>query len=307
MNFADAVCQMVEEKGPLVVGLDPHPNLLPPYLVHKWFKEKGETLEALAACVLEFNRLILNSISPYVGIVKVQMAFYEMLGVPGMITLKHTLEEAKKRGMLIILDGKRNDVASTAWAYAWGYLSGISWGENKNWSPAWDGDALTITPYFGEDGLWPFFQEAEKNDKGVFVLCRTTNPSAPFIQDEGKNEKLFVKVARLVEQMGKTMKGESGLSSAGIVVGATYPDDLEFLRKEFPALLFLVPGVGTQGGKIDHLKKGFRQDGLGTIVNLSRRVIFAYREAIDTDGWGFEKKAQEQALFYQNALNQLRI
>jgi len=306
MNFADQVCKIVEMKGPLVVGMDPHLELLPPYLLGKWLRERGNNLQALAYCVMEFGELIIEAIHDVVGFVKFQMAFYELLGVPGLMVLKNLVDRAKEKGLTVILDGKRNDIASTAACYARAYLSGIEYPLERSIPSFWDVDALTVNPYFGEDGLTPFFEEAKKVNKGLFVVCRTTNPSAPFLQDEGREEKVYFKVARLVERMGEEMIGDSGFSSAGIVVGATYPEDLKMLRAEFPSLLFLIPGVGAQGGGLEPLRFAFRDDGMGALVNVSRGVLFAYRESGSPDGRGFERLARTKSIDYQERLRELQ-
>lgn len=304
MNFADRVVKKVKDTGPLVVGLDPHFPLLPPYLREKWLKKEGTTWEALSHCVLEFNSRILQALTSVVGLAKIQIAFYEALGVPGMMVLKETIEEAKRKDFIVILDGKRNDIASTANFYAQGYLSQLEIGEGLILPSFWNVDAITVNPYLGEDSLQPFFQEAKKEDKGVFVLARTTNPSAPFIQDVGE-EKVFIRVARLVEKWGEEVLGESGFSSLGIVIGATYPEDMKFLREELPSLLFLVPGVGAQGGDFSSLRFAFRKDGVGALINVSRDIIFSYQREKNDKGWDFEEKARERAIFYQERLREI--
>ncbi|HXL01508.1 MAG TPA: orotidine-5'-phosphate decarboxylase [Candidatus Atribacteria bacterium] len=304
MNFADQAIKKTQEKGPLVVGLDPHFQFLPPYLWEKWVEKEGKTWEALSHCVLEFNSLILQALTSVAGFAKIQVAFYEALGVPGMIALKETIDEARRKDFIVILDGKRNDVASTATFYAQGYLSQLEIGKRLTLPSFWNVDAITVSPYLGEDSLQPFFEEAKKEDKGVFVLARTTNPSAPFIQDVGE-EKVFVRVARLVEKWGEEVMGESGFSSLGIVIGATYPEDMRFLREEFPSLLFLVPGIGAQGGDFSSLRFAFRKDGEGALITISRDIIFYYQKEKNDKGWGFEEKAKERAIFYQERLREI--
>ena len=297
VNFADRVAEKIESTGPLVVGLDPHFSLLPPFLLRKWFDEE-RTLEALSLCVRDFNLTLLEILAGEVGFVKIQVAFYEALGVSGMMVLKETIDKAQAGGFLVILDGKRNDISSSAEAYARGYLSEIEVA-GEVLPSFWNVDALTVNPYLGEDGLRPFVQEAIKHGKGIFVLARTTNPSAAFLQDEGREEKVFVKVAQLAWNMGQNSLGESGRSSVGIVVGATYPEDMRFLRKRFPGLLFLIPGVGTQGGDLEALQTSFGADGKGALVNVSRDIIFAFREGPDRDGFRFAQEARDRARFYQ--------
>jgi orotidine-5'-phosphate decarboxylase len=305
MNFADRISRCVQKFGPLVVGLDPHIEYLPRFILEQELKEKGRTWEALAHAVTLTNHKLLDELHCTVGMIKIQMAFYEMLGIPGMLALKSTIEYARNLGYIIILDGKRNDISSTALAYARGYLSSVAFFSGQIES-FWNVDALTINPYLGEDGLSPFIEEAGKADKGIFVLCRTSNKSAPTVQDVAGPEKVYVKVAKMVETLGEKMIGESGFSSIGIVIGATYPDDLKFLRTNFPSLLFLIPGIGAQKGDIQSLANAFRDDGLGAIVNVSRDVIFAYREDLNNvSGEGFEKKARERAVYYQERLWEL--
>ncbi|NLJ37888.1 MAG: orotidine-5'-phosphate decarboxylase [Candidatus Atribacteria bacterium] len=299
MNFADRISFCVQKFGPLLVGLDPHIDYLPRFILEHELEEKGKTWEALAQAVVRTNQKLLDELHDIVGMIKIQMAFYEMLGIPGMLALQSTIEYARSLGYIIILDGKRNDISSTALAYARGYLSTISFpgGQLESF---WKVDALTINPYLGEDGIIPFVDEANKTDKGIFVLCRTSNKSAPTIQDVSGPEKVYVKVAKMVETLGEKMIGESGFSSIGIVVGATYPEDLKYLRSNFPSLLFLIPGVGTQQGDIKSLVNAFQGNGLGAIVNVSRDVIFAYREdSNNISGEDFEKKARDRAVYYQ--------
>lgn len=303
VNFADRVAEKIEKVGPLVVGLDPHFAFLPPFLLKKWFREE-KSLETLSLCVKDFNLAFLEALAGEVGFVKLQMAFYEALGVPGMMVLKETIEKAKSSDFIVILDGKRNDIASSAEAYARGYLSTIQVGQDV-FPSFWDVDALTVNPYLGEDGLRPFVQEAEKSGKGIFVLVRTSNPSAAFLQDEGKEEKVFVKVANLVWRLGQGSLGKNGRSSIGIVTGATYPEDLRFLRECFPGLLFLIPGIGTQRGDLEALVFGFGPDGKGALVNVSRDILFAFREGRDPEGFNFAAEGKERARFYQRKLREI--
>ncbi|WP_438315582.1 orotidine-5'-phosphate decarboxylase [Candidatus Caldatribacterium sp. SIUC1] len=302
-SFAERVAEKVERSGPLVVGLDPHFDLLPPVLLEQ-FAPGEMTFEGLAEAVLAFGTSILEALAGEVGFVKIQMAFYEALGIPGMVALSRTIQRAKERGFLVILDGKRNDIASSAVCYAQGYLSEITAG-GKSLRSFWDVDALTVNPYLGEDSLLPFFEEARKSGKGVFVLARTSNPSAPFIQDEGRKVRVFEKVALLVEDCAGRFFANGPVSSFGIVVGATYPEDLQYLRERFPRLLFLIPGVGAQGGAVEALRFAFLPGGLGALVNVSRDILFAYRKQGRENGEDFAERAREEALRYQKMLRSL--
>lgn len=299
-SFAEKVTEKVRRFGPLVVGLDPHFDFLPPFLL-KRFMPRGMSFEGLAETVLAFGAELLEALSGEVGCIKVQLAFYEALGVPGMRALSETIRLAKDQGFLVILDGKRNDIASSAILYAQGYLSGIRVG-NETLPSFWDADALTVNPYLGEDSLRPFFEEAYRNGKGVFVLARTSNPSAPFIQDEGCEKRVFEKVASLVDALRRTFPEDHSVSSFGIVVGATYPEDLKYLRECFPSLLFLIPGIGAQGGSIEALRFAFLPGGLGTLVNVSRDILFAYRREGRESGEDFAERALQRAREYQRIL-----
>lgn len=302
-SFAERVIAKVHQFGPLVVGLDPHFDSLPPFLLRR-FMPKGVSFEGLAEAVLAFGAELLEALSGEVGCVKVQLAFYEALGVPGMQALSETLRLARDRGFLIILDGKRNDIASSAIPYAQGYLSGIRVGDAILPS-FWGADALTVNPYLGEDGLRPFFAEAHQSGKGIFVLARTSNPSAPFLQDEGRSERVFEKVAFLVDTLRKEFSESSMVSSFGIVVGATYPEDLRHLRERFPNLLFLIPGIGAQGGSLEAVRFAFLPGGLGALVNVSRDILFAYRKRGREEGEDFAERALERAREYRKILQSI--
>lgn len=299
-HFAERVVEKVQRFGPLVVGLDPHFDALPPFLL-KRFMPKGASFEALAEVVFAFSAELLEALSGEVGFIKVQLAFYEALGVPGMQVLARTLRLAQERGFLVILDGKRSDIASSATFYARGYLSGIPVGDTVL-PPFWNVDAVTVNPYLGEDGLRPFFEAAYQSGKGVFVLARTSNPSAPFIQDEGHTKRVFEKVATLVDALRREFPEDSPVSSFGIVVGATYPEDLKLLRGLFPKLLFLIPGIGAQGGDMEALRCAFLPGGMGALVNVSRDILFAYRKGGREEGEDFAEKALERAREYQDYL-----
>lgn len=302
-SFAERITEKVCRFGPLVVGLDPHFDFLPPFLFRRFMPQRV-SLEGLADVVLAFGAELLEALSEEVGCIKVQLAFYEALGVPGIRVLSETIRLAKERGFLVILDGKRNDIASSAVLYAQGYLSGVRVG-GAILPSSWSIDALTVNPYLGEDGLRPFFEEAYRSGKGVFVLARTSNPSAPFIQDEGHKVRVFEKVASLVDTLRREFPESTPVSSFGIVVGATYPEDLKYLRERFPDLLFLIPGVGAQGGSVEALRSAFLPGGLGVLVNVSRDILFAYRRGGREGGEDFAERARERAREYQRILRSI--
>ena len=254
MHFADALTEKVKKSSPVCVGLDPQLSKLP------------EGISKDAKGVQEFCVGIIDAVASVASCVKPQMAFFEVLGWAGMKVFWEVCLHAKHRGLLVIADGKRNDIGNTCEAYADAYLSAES--------PI---DALTVTPYLGSDGVKPFMLRCVKNGKGIFVLVKTSNPSSGELQDlPVGDEVVHEHLAQLVESWGTTCLGEkSSLSCVGAVVGATYPEELKYLRTLMPHIPFLIPGYGAQGGKADDVKYGFIGDGTGAIVNASRSIIYA--------------------------------
>lgn len=254
MHFADALTQATKEKSPVCVGLDPRLDKLP------------ESLSQDVAGVLEFNKGIIDAVKDIACCIKPQLAYYELLGWEGYKMFWDTCSYAKEQGLLVIADGKRNDIGSTCDAYADAYLSGDS--------PI---DALTVTPYLGSDGIKPFMERCHENGKGIYVLVKTSNPSSGELQDLPiGDEVVHEHIAQLVESWATEILGpDSGLSSVGAVVGATYPEELKYLRTLMPHVPFLIPGYGAQGGTADDVKYGFVPDGTGAVVNSSRSIIYA--------------------------------
>ncbi len=296
-SFIDRLIDDVKRKeSNICVGLDPHPELLPEFLL----KEAGETsskAEAMGRVITRFNREIIDQIADIAAAVKPQLAFYELSGVPGMTALEETVKYAKEKGLIVILDGKKNDIGSTARAYAGAYLEG------KSFTGAVKVDALTINPYLGYDGIEPFI---EKNDRGAFALVKTSNNSGGDLQDLelADGGKLYQKVGETVSEWGKEVKGEYGYSNLGAVVGATYPEDMGLLRKKMPDTYFLIPGYGAQGGKAEDIISGFNQDGLGALINSSRSIIFAYRKQPGSEK-EFGRAARNAALKMRDQINEV--
>jgi orotidine-5'-phosphate decarboxylase len=264
MNFADTLIEKIKETSPICVGLDPRYDQIPDHI-----KADAPTP---GAAFYEFNKGIIDAVHDLVPIVKPQIAFYEMLGLDGLAALSRTMDYAKEKGLLVLLDAKRNDIGSTAAAYANAYLD-----EEGDFAA----DALTVTPYLGSDGIKPFIDMCLKNGKGIFTLVKTSNPSSGDIQDRKVDEtgqSIYELMGQLVDSWGADLIGDSGYSSVGAVVGATYPDEAKKLRKLMPTSIFLVPGYGAQGGGAADVKDCFNSDGLGAIVNSSRGIIFAYEK-----------------------------
>jgi orotidine-5'-phosphate decarboxylase len=259
-HFADRLmAEVARKRSQVVVGIDPRAGQLPPELAGM----------ALAEAFVAFARGVIEAVAEHAAAVKPQVAFYEALGCEGMRAYAETIRVARAAGLLVIGDVKRSDIASTAAAYAAAHVG------------AEDGDfvadAATVNPYLGADGVRPFLDAAAKCGRGVFALVKTSNPSSADIQDlDCGGRPLYERVAELVEAWGEPLRGESGYSSLGAVVGATYPQELARLRGLMPHTPFLVPGFGAQGGGVEEVKAAFDADGLGAVVNSSRGIIYAY-------------------------------
>ena len=263
-------------EAPIVVGLDPTLNFVPGFLLDKAVNEKGETLEAAADAIFEFNKKIVDAVYDLIPAVKPQIAMYEQFGIPGLMAFKKTLDYCHEKGLLVIGDAKRGDIGSTSTAYAIGHLGKVKIGSTEI-API-DTDFLTINPYMGSDSVVPFVEECKKNDKGLFILVKTSNPSSGEFQDQKVGEKaVYELVGKKVDEWGAELV-RNGYSDVGAVVGATYPEMGEVLREIMPKAYILVPGYGAQGGTAAELKPFFNKDGLGAIVNSSRGIIAAYKQ-----------------------------
>jgi orotidine-5'-phosphate decarboxylase len=234
-------------------------------------------LEEAAAGVEQFCRKVVDVVAPIVPAVKPQAAFFEILGPSGMQAYAAVVDHARRAGLVVIGDAKRNDIGSTAEAYATAFLGAVDLGGTVH--RPFPVDALTVNGYFGTDGIRPFLNAAGENGTGLFVLLKTSNPSAGEIQDlEAGGEKVYEHMAGRIASWGADLMGERGYSAVGAVVGATYPRIGAALRERLPSTLFLVPGFGAQGGKADDLKPLFDRNGLGAVVNSSRGVLFAHTQ-----------------------------
>ena len=263
-------------EAPIVVGLDPTLNFVPGFLLDKAVNEKGETLEAAADAIFEFNKKIVDAVYDLIPAVKPQIAMYEQFGIPGLMAYKQTVDYCHEKGLLVIGDAKRGDIGSTSTAYAIGHLGKVKIGSTEI-API-DTDFLTINPYMGSDSVVPFVEECKKNDKGLFILVKTSNPSSGEFQDQKVGEKaVYELVGKKVDEWGAELV-KNGYSDVGAVVGATYPEMGEVLREIMPKAYILVPGYGAQGGTAAELKPFFNKDGLGAIVNSSRGIIAAYKQ-----------------------------
>ncbi len=278
MSFERLIEKIIKTGNPTVVGLDPKLDYVPDFIKEEAFAEKGRDLKGAAYALLKFNKALIDAVCDIVPAVKPQSAYYEMYGWHGVKTLYKTIEYAKKKGMFVIVDGKRNDIGATMEAYSAAYLG------NTNVDGAdftgFGADALTVNGYLGTDGIAPLTDICKKNDKGIFVLVKTSNKSSGELQDrkldDGKT--VYETMGDMCEKWGADTIGKYGYSAVGAVVGATYPEQLKEMREKLPHTFFLVPGYGAQGGGAEGVAKAFDKDGLGAVVNSSRAVMCAYKK-----------------------------
>ena len=255
-TFADRLAAEVERKrSQLVVGLDPNPDLMPVEL-------RGD--------VARFCCGLVDAVAPHAVAVKPQLAFFEVLGPAGMAAFDEVCLYARRAGLIVIADGKRGDIGSTARAYATAYLEGDL--------PR--ADALTVNPYLGRESLEPYLAAARRHGAGLFVLVKTSNAGAD-VQDvvlkDGRP--LWHHIASLVAEWGDDLVGDVGLSAVGAVVGATHPRAVAEARRLMPQAVLLLPGIGAQGGSVSDLVRAFQSGPASAVVNASRSVIYAFREA----------------------------
>ena len=251
-------------------------SYVPKHIVETSLKEYGETLEGAADAIWKFNQAIIDAVADLIPAVKPQIAMYEQFGLAGLVAYDKTVKYCKEKGLIVIADAKRGDIGSTSTAYAVGHIGHVQVGNTV--CKGFDADMLTVNPYLGSDGIKPFVDVCNSDDKGIFVLVKTSNPSSGEFQDrliDGRA--LYEHVAEKVVARGKESM-DGAYSNVGAVVGATYPEMSKVLRKLMPNTYFLVPGYGAQGGTAEDLRYCFNEDGLGAVVNSSRGIIAAYRQ-----------------------------
>ena len=301
-NFSDHLIAIIRKKNScVVVGLDPHFKLIPDDIKQKFLNLHKPSLEYAARVILEFNIQVIDIITPYVGIVKPQIAFYELYGWWGIWAYAETIKYAKEKGLIVIGDVKRGDVPTTAEAYANAHIGEVY--VNDTIETPFAADAVTVNPFLGTDSILPFIQTAKKYNKGIFILVKTSNPLSGEFQNLicGK-KKLHEIIAEKTNEWGKDLIGKEGYSAIGAVVGATFPKEITTLRKVMPIAFFLVPGYGAQGATVQDIKYCFNMDGLGAIINASRSILYAYdispwKEKYGITAW---KEATREALIKMN-------
>ncbi|MCH4890532.1 orotidine-5'-phosphate decarboxylase [Acidaminobacter sp. JC074] len=275
MSINKLVKNIIEKQSPIVVGLDPRIEQIPEEVKNKYFEKYGNSLEAVKHSFIEFNRGIIDAVEDLVPAVKPQIAFYEKYGIEGLIAYKDACDYAKEKGLHVIADIKRGDIGSTSKAYSDAHigLTDIN-GEKVS---AFFSDSVTVNPYLGDDCLKEFVDNIETYDKGMWVLVKTSNKSSEQLQNLlVDDETIYKRVGDLVNAWSEKTVQSCGYSPIGAVVGATFPQEAELLRKVMPKSYFLVPGYGAQGASGKDIVNCFNEDGLGAIVNSSRGIIFAY-------------------------------
>jgi orotidine-5'-phosphate decarboxylase len=260
-----------------VLGLDPDPAALWPGAVEAAAGLPGSPAQRTAAAVERHCRAVIDAAGPACVAVKAQLACFERLGAPGWAALASTVAHARGEGLLVIADGKRGDVPVTAAAYAqalvgetpgpFGPVAGLG------------ADAVTLNPLLGRDALEPFVDAAAAAGAGCFMLVRTSNPGAADVQDLPAPERpLYERLAALVDELGVSSTGAAGLSAVGAVTGATRPELLARLRELMPRAVFLLPGVGAQGGDVGALGAAFSRHPAGGLVTASRSIVGAHAQ-----------------------------
>ncbi len=271
MTAIDRLIAGIARTGnPTCAGLDTQESHLPPHL----HPGQGASLAAVAAGILKYNAALIEALRDIVPCVKVQVAYYEMLGLPGMAAFGETLRLARAAGYSVIADVKRGDIGATASAYAQSYLPA---------GAPFEADFITVNPYLGGDSVQPFVQSCGAHGKGVFVLVKTSNPGSGELQDRElqDGETLYSRVGGLVGAWGKPLMGEHGYSAVGAVVGATHPRQGAALRRALPGTFFLIPGYGAQGATTADLRGCFDERGGGGVVNASRSLLAAWQKKPD--------------------------
>ena len=298
LPFADRLDAAIRRcRTPVLVGLDPRAESLPGGILPE---RKGPGWTETAAAYGRFCRGVIDVVAPLVPAVKPQAAFFEQLGPAGMDVLAEVIAYAQQKGLLVILDGKRNDIGSTATAYAQGMLGA------GGQSP-WGADAVTVSPYLGDDSLRPFIEVAQKRSAGVFVLVKTSNPGGKMLQDlVAEGRPLYRHVADYVQGQAAETVAACGYGAVGAVVGATYPAQLAELRSAMPQTVFLVPGFGSQGGTARDVAAAFDPQGRGAVVNNSRGIIFAHAVKPYSERFGAARWQEAVEAATRDMIEQLR-
>ena len=293
MSFDILQDKIKEKKNPTVAGLDARVEYIPPHILKKYTSQYGETLQAAALAVEEFDCSLIDALCDVVPAVKPQSAYFEMLGWRGMETLEEVITHAKGKGLYVIADIKRGDIGTTATAYAEGWLGTTRVGETD--CAAFDADCVTLNGYMGSDAIKPFLDQCVARNKSAFVLAKTSNPSSVELQDMVAGDRVvYTVMGDLIERWGKDTAGKYGYNALGAVVGATHPSVLKELRRRLEHTFFLVPGYGAQGGTAADVRCAFDELGRGAIVNASRSIMCAWKKT-GKGGMDYQEAARAAA------------
>lgn len=286
--------KIVETKAPIVVGLDSLLDYIPEHIKAEAMAANENPFDAAAQAIVTYNKAIIDAICDIVPAIKPQAAYYELYSWQGMKALYETIQYAEEKGMVVITDGKRNDIGSTMQAYAAAHLGTTNvCGKEVE---AFGADCLTVNGYLGSDGIKPLLGICNEKNKGIFVLVKTSNPSSGELQDQKIADKtIYETMANMCENWGSETNNHYGYSAVGAVVGATYPEQLAEMREKAPHTFFLVPGYGAQGGGANDVKGAFDANGLGAVINNSRGILTAWKKA-GTDGKDFAEQARKAAI-----------
>lgn len=302
MSF-DVLQEKIREKGnPTVAGLDARVEYIPPHILNAYIQQYGETLQAAAEAVQEFDCGLVDALADIVPAVKPQAAYFEMLGWRGMKVMEDVMSYAKSKGLYVIADIKRGDIGTTATAYAEGWLGTTQVGSAA--LSAFNADCVTLNGYMGADAITPFLKECVAHHKSAFVLAKTSNPSSADLQDMAAGDReVYTVMGDLIQQWGKDTAGAYGYQALGAVVGATHPSVLQQLRRRLPNTFFLVPGYGAQGGTAQDVRNAFDEHGHGAIINASRSIMCAWKKT-GQNGVDYQQAARAAALSMREELKE---
>ena len=293
MSFDVLQEKIKAKKNPTVAGLDARVEYVPPFILKKHTDRLGETLEAAADAVLEFDCGLIDALAEVVPAVKPQSAYFEMLGWRGMKVLEEVIAYAKSKDLFVIADVKRGDIGTTATAYSEAWLGAAQVGGTS--CSVFDADCVTLNGYMGSDAIKPFLKDCTERDKCAFVLAKTSNPSSVERQDIVAGDRLvYTVMGDLIQRWGKDTQGKCGFQALGAVVGATHPSVLKELRRRLDRVFFLVPGYGAQGGTAADVRFAFDELGRGAIVNASRSIMCAWQKT-GRDGADYQDAARAAA------------
>ena len=277
----DKLYERVEERGVVCLGLDTDASYIPQHIL------EGKSLDE---AIFQFNKEIIDATLDVVACYKVQIAYYEALGLAGLIAYRNTLKYLREKDAIIIADIKRGDIAATASQYAKAHFTGD-----------FEADFITLSPYMGMDSIEPYMPYMESGKKGVFVLVRTSNKGAEDFEnlDIKDGKKLYNAVADKITEAGQTVKGKYGYTAIGGVIGCTHVEEGKEIRRRYSDMFFLIPGYGAQGGTAEDVAL-YLKNGNGGVVNSSRGILLAYKK--ENRELEFAECARNEAIKMRDAI-----